>query len=106
MCAISNQILERLFRLDCGQERAEGELHSHASNFEILSVISKHVPCQHHPGGPCLPAAAGGEVLMDLEWRGEQAAKVQGGIAGWFVLGEGREVLIEGERVKAWRRGW
>lgn len=78
---------------------------SHAGGREVVSVVAEHVPGQHDAGGPRLAAAARGEVLVDLERRGEQAAKVEDGVAGWFVLGQGGEVLVEGEGVKARGRG-
>lgn len=69
-------------------------------------MVSQHMPGQHHARRPRLATTAGREVLVDLERRGKQTAEVQCGVTGGLVLGQGREVLVEGEGVEVLGAVW
>lgn len=63
-------------------------------------MVSQHMPSQRQACDPGLTATARGGVLVDLERCGKQAAKVESCVGGGLVCGQGRQVQVEGERVK------
>jgi len=55
--------------------------------LQVVLVVLEEVFGEDHAGGPELASAALGEVFVELERGGEEAAEVEGGGCGGFVGG-------------------